>query len=56
MVEAQGTFSEAAGHHAADLSSAGAGERLPVPQAAAVIVALSVGLWGLIGLAVSWLL
>lgn len=54
MVEAQGTFSEA-GHHAAGRAVGGAGERLPVPQAAAVIVALSVGLWGLIGLAVSWL-
>lgn len=31
-------------------------ERLPVPQAALVIVSLSLALWGAIGFGLSWLL
>ncbi|HEX8373687.1 MAG TPA: hypothetical protein VF606_00725 [Geminicoccaceae bacterium] len=35
--------------------TAGAEERLPIPQAAAIMVTLSLALWALIGLGVSWL-
>jgi hypothetical protein len=55
MVEAQRTTLSDIGAEAADVGTTGANERLPIPQAAAIMVTLSLGLWALIGLGVRWL-
>ena len=52
MAEAQGTFSEAGSDAYGRAGTRD--DRLPVPQAAALIVALSVGMWALIALGVGW--
>lgn len=55
MVEAQRTtLSDIGAESYADANRSD--ERLPIPQAAAIMVTLSLGLWAMIGLGVSWLL
>lgn len=57
MVEAQSThLADMGGEAVVHVGRTDRGERLPVPQAAAIMVTLSLGLWALIGLGVSWLL
>ncbi len=55
MVEAQRTTLSDIGADVTDAGATRADERLPIPQAAAIMVTLSLGLWALIGLGVRWL-
>ena len=56
MVEAQHTTDISGIDGEAHGRTAGADERLPIPQAAAIMVTLSLGLWALIGFGARWLL